>query len=195
MQTHTRTSIKQFYQHSAIILTSTVLLTLPSFASAEITLDNTQKISVEYMTGTADMHGVRIAYRPNITHQFDLPVVGETSIEWEGSLNLFDLHGSAKNEATYGISISPVLMTAIPSVSENYPLHAEFGIGVAYVHRKKFGGVNIGSYYQFEDRIGVVMDIDKNKQLALRYIHYSNGGLNTKNPGLDFLSLAYVHSF
>ncbi|MGB3726135.1 MAG: acyloxyacyl hydrolase [Glaciecola sp.] len=195
MQTHTRTSIKQFYQHSAIILTSTVLLTLPSFASAEITLDNTQKVSVEYMTGTADMHGVRIAYRPNITHQFDLPVVGETSIEWEGSLNLFDLHGSAKNEATYGISISPVLMTAIPSVSENYPLHAEFGIGVAYVHRKKFGGVNIGSYYQFEDRIGVVMDIDKNKQLALRYIHYSNGGLNTKNPGLDFLSLAYVHSF
>jgi hypothetical protein len=153
--------------------------------------------SFEYMTGTGDMHGVRLAYRPYIQHQIDWPLIGNASIEWEASLNLFDLHGSAKNEATYGLSISPVLVKPIPSWSEDYPLDIEFGIGLAYVHDKKFGGVNIGSYYQFEDRLGIVMQLGENSQssVALRYIHYSNGGLNTKNPGLDFASLVYMHAF
>jgi lipid A 3-O-deacylase len=29
----------------------------------------------------------------------------------------------------------------------------------------------------------------------MRYMHYSNGGLNDKNPGMDFLNLSYAMHF
>lgn len=178
-----------------MILLSILLLSIQVASSQEKPAQ--QAYSVEYMTGSADMHGVRLAYRPDIEHKLDLPLIGDTLVQWEASLNLFDVHGSAKNEATYGVSISPVFIKDIPSFSADYPLSAEFGIGVAYVHREKFGGVDIGSLYQFEDRLGIVMGLDKESesQVALRYIHYSNGGFNTTNPGLDFLSVAYISKF
>jgi hypothetical protein len=159
--------------------------------------ERTRAINLEYMTGTGDMHGLRIAYRPSWNKDLDIPWIGSTLLSLETSLNLFDLHGSAKNEATYGVSVSPVFTKAIPSWSPQYPLSVEFGIGVAYVHEKKFGGVDIGSYYQFEDRLGLLIGLDaqKSAEIAIRYIHYSNGGLNTKNPGLDFLSIAYIKRF
>lgn len=178
-----------------MILVTILLLSIQVASSQEKPAQ--QAYSVEYMTGSADMHGVRLAYRPDIEHTLDLPLIGDTLVQWEASLNLFDVHGSAKNEATYGVSLSPVFIKDIPNFSVNYPLSVEFGIGVAYVHREKFGGVDIGSLYQFEDRLGIVMGLDKESksQVALRYIHYSNGGFNTTNPGLDFLSLAYISRF
>ncbi|MFT4810750.1 MAG: lipid A 3-O-deacylase [Paraglaciecola sp.] len=53
------------------------------------------------------------------------------------------------------------------------------------------------SHYQFEDRLGVTLAFGKQvKQSAsIRYMHYSNGGLNDKNPGMDFLNLAYAYKF
>lgn len=178
-----------------MLLLTIFLLSVQVASSQE--RSSVEAVSAEYMTGTSDMHGMRLAYRPDIQHTLDIPLIGDTNVVWEASLNLFDLHGSAKNEATYGLSLTPVFMKDLPSFSENYPLSAEFGIGVAYVHNEKFGGVDIGSLYQFEDRIGLVMGLnpEQSSQLALRYIHYSNGGFNTTNPGLDFLSLAYIHSF
>lgn len=156
-----------------------------------------QAVSAEYMTGSGDMHGLRLAYRPRLNYDLSIPLIGQARLSWEVSVNLFDLHGSAKNEATYGISLSPVFSKSIPNISDNYPLAIEFGIGVAYVHDRKFGGVNIGSYYQFEDRLGLLIGLDRELQseVFIRYIHYSNGGLNTKNPGLDFLSVGYIKRF
>ncbi|WP_340679668.1 acyloxyacyl hydrolase [Paraglaciecola sp.] len=187
--------------HFIIFTRPTVLLAiiLLSFQIAAVQLPDKEKqaVGVEYMTGTGDMHGVRIAYRPSYNHDLDIPLIGITRLSWETSLNLFDLHGSARNEATYGISVSPVFSKSLPNISHNYPLTLEFGIGVAYVHEEKFGGVDIGSLYQFEDRIGLLIGLNENQnsEIAIRYIHYSNGGLNTKNPGLDFLSMAYVYRF
>tara|TARA_R110000868_G_scaffold84511_3_gene238181 strand:+ start:3345 stop:3947 length:603 start_codon:yes stop_codon:yes gene_type:complete len=187
--------------HLILFTKPAVLLTilLLSFQIVAVPLPDKgrQFASIEYMTGTSDMHGLRLAYRPAINHDMGFPLIGITRLSWEASLNLFDLHGSAQNEATYGLSLTPVFSKALPNISDNYPLTLEFGIGVAYVHEEKFGGVDIGSYYQFEDRLGLLIGLDaqQNSELAIRYIHYSNGGFNTKNPGLDFLSLAYLYRF
>lgn len=184
-----------FLAHPVLLLTILVL----SFqvAAAPLPDKSKQAVTVEYMTGSSDMHGMRIAYRPDFNYDLDLYLIGETRLSWEASLNLFDLHGSAKNEATYGLSVSPVFSKALPNISDNYPLTLEFGIGVAYVHEEEFGGVDIGSYYQFEDRLGLLIGLDESQdsEIAIRYIHYSNGGFNTKNPGLDFLSAAYIYRF
>ncbi|WP_337880265.1 acyloxyacyl hydrolase [Rheinheimera sp.] len=31
--------------------------------------------------------------------------------------------------------------------------------------------------------------------MAVHYMHYSNAGLNSPNPGVDFLSLSCSHAF
>lgn len=176
-----------------------VFFLLSNISATEAKLPNksAQAASAEYMTGTGDMHGIRLAYRPAYNYDLDIPVLGDTRLAWEVSLNLFDLHGSAKREATYGVSVSPIFSKPLPSWSDDYPLSFEFGIGVAYVHNEKFGGVDIGSFYQFEDRLGLLVGLneEQSSEIALRYIHYSNGGLNTKNPGLDFFSVAYITRF
>ncbi|MEO9944098.1 acyloxyacyl hydrolase [Paraglaciecola sp.] len=190
------TSILHIFLAKPVLLLTILVLSFQVVA-AQLPDKNKQAVTVEYMTGSSDMHGMRIAYRPDYNYDLDLYLIGDTRLSWETSLNLFDLHGSAKNEATYGFSVSPVFSKALPNISDNYPLTFEFGIGVAYVHDEKFGGVDIGSYYQFEDRLGLLIGLDENQnsEVAIRYIHYSNGGLNTKNPGLDFLSVGYIYRF
>ncbi|MFT2091949.1 acyloxyacyl hydrolase [Paraglaciecola sp. 2405UD69-4] len=189
-------SILYFFLSKPTLLLTIIVLSF-QVTAAQMPNKEQQAVTVEYMTGSADMHGMRIAYRPDFNYDLDLYLIGDTRLSWEASLNLFDLHGSARNEATYGVSVSPVFSKALPNISENYPLTFEFGIGVAYVHDEKFGGVDIGSYYQFEDRLALLIGLDKNQnsEVAVRYIHYSNGGLNTKNPGLDFFSVGYIYRF
>ena len=52
-------------------------------------------------------------------------------------------------------------------------------IGVSLVEDTRFAGKDIGSHYQFEDRLGLVTDFGENmnQSIALRYMHYSNGCL------------------
>ena len=115
-----------------ISLCISVFVSLPATAS-QFPAKQSQAVSVEYMTGTGDMHGMRLAYRPRLNYDLSLPIIGTTRLSWESSLNLFDLHGSAKNEATYGLSVSPVFSKSLPNISDNYPLTFEFGIGVYYI--------------------------------------------------------------
>ena len=78
-------------------------------------------------------------------------------------------------------------------------VYLEAGIGLSVVSDQHFAGKDIGSHYQFEDNLGLIIDLDESEkltqQVAVRFIHYSNGGLNNDNPGLDFLNLAYIAHF
>ena len=77
----------------------------------------------------------------------------------------------------------------------DYPLFVEAGIGASFINDEKVAGKDIGSNYQFEDRLGLVLELDENQHVALRYMHFSNGGFNSNNPGLDFMNLSYAYSF
>jgi lipid A 3-O-deacylase len=83
------------------------------------------------------------------------------------------------------------------TITDKYPLKWEFGIGVSLINDTIFAGKDIDSHYQFEDRLGRVLEFDDNlkQSVAIRYMHYSNGGLNDKNPGMDFLNLSYAMHF
>ena len=90
-----------------------------------------------------------------------------------------------------------MLSKQFATIANKYPLRWEFGIGVSLVEDTRFAGKDIGSHYQFEDRLGLVTDFGENmnQSIALRYMHYSNGGLNTHNPGVDFLNVSYAVYF
>jgi lipid A 3-O-deacylase len=83
------------------------------------------------------------------------------------------------------------------TIADKYPLKCEFGVGASLINDTIFAGKDIGSNYQFEDRFGLVLEFDDNlkQSVAIRYMHYSNGGLNAKNPGMDFLNLSYAMHF
>lgn len=154
-------------------------------------------VAVDLLVGEQDLTGVRLAYRPHIYTMKNVPYFDELNIYWEVSANFWEYGEDNRHETNYALAISPVIGKTFYHVNNKYPLKWEFGIGISFVDDTRFAGKDIGSHYQFEDRIGITMDFgSKMKQsVSLRYMHYSNGGLNSKNPGLDFLNLSYAYRY
>lgn len=178
-----------------LVLLHTALM-MP-FASTASERTTSQAIAVDLLVGDDDITGLRLAYRPHIYHLKDVPYFEHLDIYWEVSANFWEVGESNRHETNYALAISPVIGKTFHHVYGKYPLRWEFGIGISLIESTRFAGKDIGSHYQFEDRLGIAIDFGQNRQqsLALRYMHYSNGGLNSKNPGLDFLNLAYAYSF
>lgn len=178
-----------------VVISSSAHANLSTFSKA---LSNTDSaLAVDLLLGEQDLTGVRLAYRPHIYQLEDVPYFDWLDIYWEVSVNFWEYGDNNKHETNYAVAISPVIGKTFYHVNDKYPLRWEFGIGVSLVHDTRFAGKDIGSHYQFEDRLGLAMDFGQNmkQSLALRYMHYSNGGLNSKNPGLDFLNLSYAYRY
>lgn len=158
---------------------------------------NEQALSVEYLHGTDDISGTRIAYRPYTFSINKFDWLGEAKLYFEASVGFWENSLENKHDTNFAIAISPVLEKKLTMIQDKYPLFLELGIGASLVRDRKFAGKDIGSHYQFEDRIGFIIkpSIHSPHEFGIRYLHYSNGGLNTKNPGLDFLSATYIRKF
>ncbi|MCC2616635.1 acyloxyacyl hydrolase [Aestuariibacter halophilus] len=154
-----------------------------------------QAVAIDYLQGEGNVKGLRLGYRPVETQLITLPWVGDVDIYWEASLNLWEFGDPARHESNLVLALSPVISKQFATLAGTYPLYWEAGIGVSLVNDTRFAGKDIGSHYQFEDRLGVRLEFSRQHTIAVRYLHYSNGGLNSKNPGMDFFNLAYVHRF
>ena len=173
----------------------TVLITLLlSFNSANA---HQQTVAIDYLVGEGDLTGVRLAYRPFETRLTQLPWLGDVDIYWEMSVNFWEFGEDNQHETNYALALSPVITKQFATLYGKYPVRWEFGIGVSLVDDTRFAGKDIGSHYQFEDRLGIIVDVGKelDQSLTVRYMHYSNGGLNDDNPGMDFLNLSYARRF
>ena len=156
-----------------------------------------QAIALDYLHGEGDLSGVRLAYRPYIARIQDAFLMGDVDIYWEVSANFWEFGEDNRHETNYAVALSPVFSWHVQDIAGKYPLSVEFGIGLSLVEDTRFAGKDIGSHYQFEDRLGVTMAFGEQLEhsASLRYMHYSNGGLNDKNPGMDFLTVSYIRSF
>ncbi|GAC32584.1 acyloxyacyl hydrolase [Paraglaciecola polaris] len=156
-----------------------------------------QGIAVDYLLGSDDIQGVRLAYRPYATQLTEIKWLGNLDVYWEVSVNFWEVGAQNRHETNYAMAISPVFSKQFATIANKYPLRWEFGIGVSLVDDTRFAGKDIGSHYQFEDRFGLATDFgdNMNQSIALRYMHYSNGGLNDRNPGVDFLNVSYAVYF
>lgn len=103
---------------------------------------------------------------------------------WEG--------GDAASGA-HSLSFSPVLV---------YQLHGqrlrpfvEFGIGVSLFSKTDVGEQNLGSSFNFEDRLGAGVVLPSGSRLGLRAIHYSNAGIKQPNDGIESYALFYTRPF
>lgn len=147
-------------------------------------------IAIDYIRGEGDVEGIKIAYQRHTDYlkQFS----SNLELYVETSVNFWEYGAENKHDTNFVLAMSPVVRYQIGSAYSN-PLYAELGIGVSLLDDTQFAGKNVSTHYQFEDRLGLVYKFGKNHKnsIALRYLHYSNAGFKSPNPGLDFISLSY----
>ena len=92
-------------------------------------------------------------------------------------------------------ALSPVFTYSfnLPNHPAVHP-YVEAGIGAAYVSKKVIDGRDLSSHFQFEDRLGVGINI-RGQKLAAQFFHYSNGGIKGPNDGINIWLVSYTLLF
>lgn len=153
-----------------------------------------QVAAIDIVKGEGEVLGLRLGHRPSEWHLSEIPVLGDARLYMEVSANLWRYGEEPEYESNIALALSPVLVKQFSTFYDR-ALFWEFGIGFSLLNKQRFAGKDLGSHYQFEDRIGLIWQVQSQAQLALRYMHYSNAGLQKPNPGLDFIALSYAYRF
>jgi len=138
----------------------------------------------------------RISYQNllyyNDKYKFDyLSEMGVNVWKDDSRLSAADkLTASAKlNSSNISISYSRIVRKYL-----NNNIFLDLGLGLSLHNNDSMGGADLGSYYQFENRLGVGYERETYRSV-LNLFHYSNGGLEGKNDGVDILMLSVSKYF
>ncbi len=97
----------------------------------------------------------------------------------------------------YGLGITPVLRLQRSAINNIMP-YIELGIGAHVLSEKTVNDdKRLGTNFQFGDHLGAGIRFgqDLNYDLGYRFQHYSNAGLSSNNPGINFHELRIRYSF
>ena len=109
---------------------------------------------------------------------------------WDAGYTYWEA-GDASGGA-HSLSFAPVFVYEFGS--GNVKPFIEAGIGVAVFSGTSAGDQELGSAFNFEDRIGAGLKIGETQRVGLRAIHYSNAGIKQPNDGIESFSLFYSHA-
>ncbi|WP_217350043.1 acyloxyacyl hydrolase [Pseudomonas sp.] len=91
------------------------------------------------------------------------------------------------------VTLTPVFTLSFPGNGGVTPF-IEGGIGAAvFTETNLDNRRDLGSKFQFEDRIGAGMRFTSGAEVGLRYYHYSNAGIKQPNQGINKAALYYRH--
>ncbi|SEI86076.1 lipid A 3-O-deacylase [Azotobacter beijerinckii] len=106
---------------------------------------------------------------------------------WEGG------SGDDNYSGAHSLSLSPVFTYEFSGLGVTPFL--EFGVGVAFFSKTRVGEKQLGSSFNFEDRIGAGLRFAGGQKIGVRAIHYSNAGIKQPNDGIESFSAYYSHAF
>lgn len=163
---------------------SAALLAQPAVADRGFTMELGQSSESE------------LTYRAGLEWDFGKPI-------WQSDAGAVVLGGYWDAGLTYwdGIdawsaSLAPMFQLNFPRAMNDVTPFIEAGIGAALFSKTDLApGADIGSAFQFEDRIGLGMRFASGSELGLRYYHYSNASLKQPNQGIDKTALYYRVNF
>ena len=115
--------------------------------------------------------------------------VGRLTGYWDAGYTFWDGDETSSN---HSLSFAPVFVYEF--AGENVKPYIEAGIGVAAFADTRLEDNDLGSSFQFEDRIGFGVRF-AGQEIGLRAIHYSNAGLKQPNDGSETYTLHYRMSF
>lgn len=179
----------------ALLLLAATQSTLAA-TSQLATTEARQQLHAAYVQGEGDVQGVKLAVQTEsawLTEYLSHYGINST-VSFEMSANFWQFGPDNETDQNLVVAFSPILTFPLGQVFHK-PLLAEFGIGVSLLDDTTFAGKNVSTHYQFEDRLGLIYQLSREDALSLRYLHYSNAGFKTPNPGLDFIALGYSKAF
>ena len=115
--------------------------------------------------------------------------VGRLTGYWDAGYTYWDGDETSSN---HSLSFTPVFVYEF--AGETVKPYVEAGIGVAAFANTELEDNNLGSSFQFEDRIGLGLRFS-GQEVGIRAIHYSNAGIKQPNDGVEAYTLHYRTSF
>jgi lipid A 3-O-deacylase len=97
-----------------------------------------------------------------------------------------------KTASSHSLALTPVFVYEF--AGETFKPYIEAGIGVALFSSTELEEQDLGSSFQFEDRLGVGLRFNGH-EIGLRAMHYSNAGISSPNDGAENYSLHYAMAF
>jgi len=115
--------------------------------------------------------------------------VGHLTGYWDAGYTYWDGDESSSN---HSLSFTPVFVYEF--AGESVQPYIEAGIGVAAFADTDLEDNDLGSSFQFEDRIGAGLRFS-GQEVGIRAVHYSNAGIKEPNDGVEAYTLHYRTSF
>jgi len=115
--------------------------------------------------------------------------VGRLTGYWDAAYTYWEGDETASN---HSLSLSPVFVYEF--AGERFKPYIEAGIGIAAFSSTELEDNELGSSFQFEDRLGVGVRF-ADQEIGVRALHYSNAGIKDPNDGVESYSLHYRLSF
>ena len=137
-------------------------------------------LSLGYGVGKEDIDIYRFGLKKNFASRWFENGTGYLSGFFELSYNRWEHGGDEVN----GLALSPVFAYYFGTDADFVRPYIAGGIGVALLDDYNIHNRNLGTHFQFEDRIGVGARIGI-FDMNVSYFHYSNAGLKSNNDGID----------
>ena len=115
---------------------------------------------------------------------------GFLTLYYEASLNYW----RKGREDVYAGAFSPVFFYVFGNEKNRVQPYVEGGIGIAAISETKIGNRNMSTGFQFEDRVGAGVKIDR-IDFNCRYMHYSICSIKQPNDGIDILIFTVGYQF
>lgn len=109
---------------------------------------------------------------------------------WDAAYTYWEGDESAAN---HSLSFSPVFVYEFNG--ESVKPYIEAGIGIAGFESTEIEDRDLGSSFQFEDRLGVGLRFAGGHEVGIRALHYSNAGLKNPNDGVESYAVHYRMDF
>ncbi|MCB5187347.1 acyloxyacyl hydrolase [Methylobacillus caricis] len=116
---------------------------------------------------------------------------------WELGASFLKGNGPSPHKEIYGVGFTPVFRFERQPINGIAP-YIEAGIGVNQFSRRQVNGdTRMGSRFEFGDHIGLGFKFGDRQQydISYRFQHYSNGGITSDNPGINFNQLRLSYHF
>ncbi|WP_273535009.1 acyloxyacyl hydrolase [Pseudomonas sp.] len=140
-------------------------------------------------TGQGDMT-YRIGLSQDWAKTWMASETGRLTGYWDAGYTYWE---GAEYSGAHSLSFSPVFVYEF--AGEGVQPYIELGVGVSFFSKTDVGERQLGSSFNFEDRLGVGLKLSATQKVGVRAIHYSNAGLKSPNAGIESFALFYNQAF
>ncbi len=162
-------------------------------AAAALALGSLSAQAVDFTAAIGQSGDSTMVYRLGAQWNWDSSwwqsSVGRLTGYWDAGYTYWEGDETSGN---HSLSFSPVFVYEF--AGESVQPYIEAGIGVAAFTSTELEDNDLGSSFQFEDRIGAGLRFS-GQEIGIRALHYSNAGIKQPNDGVEAYTLHYRTSF